>query len=77
MPASSACLLLLLPVSPHPALLPKRTYPVDYPPSAATTSAADTSARMTTSSRDSGDRRNALVRWLESVRSGEIVGGPG
>ena len=24
-----------------------------------------------------GDKRNGLIRWLESVRSGEIGGGPG
>jgi len=24
-----------------------------------------------------GDRRSALVRWLEGVRSGEVPGGPG
>lgn len=24
-----------------------------------------------------GDRRGAVVRWLEKVRSGEIHGGPG
>lgn len=24
-----------------------------------------------------GDRRGPIVRWLESVRSGEIMGGPG
>ncbi len=24
-----------------------------------------------------GDRRNPVVKWLEGVRSGEILGGPG
>jgi len=32
---------------------------------------------MDTPEKAQGDRRSPVVKWLEGVRSGEIIGGPG
>lgn len=32
---------------------------------------------MGASGHNDGDRRNPVVKWLEGVRSGEVLGGPG